>query len=153
MACLVKDQYSPYPCRRCLQSRERILPILHDSIISNLVYLKKHLTNCVQLEPFYQGVLDLVNHQIAQQEPELAKGFRYVERFLKLSFRCASGDMQTCSWEAVKFFAEWQLDRIGKRLPFFCQGALVGPGLQKIDFSFGLSTTMSGGLGDGDWND
>lgn len=95
----------------------------------------------------------MVNQKIAGQEPELAMGFRYVERFLILSFKCASGDMQTCSWEAVKFFVEWQLHRVGNRLPFFCQGVLVGPGLQRIEFVFGLPTTIGGGFGDRDWYD
>ncbi|KAL9052933.1 MAG: hypothetical protein Q9206_004122 [Seirophora lacunosa] len=99
------------------------------------------------------GVLDLVEQKIAQQEPELAMGFRYVERFLKLTFQCATGDLQTCSWEAIRFFAQWQLDRVERRFPFFCQGALLGPAMQRIDFRFGLPNTMTGGLGGQDWYD
>ncbi|KAL8920452.1 MAG: hypothetical protein Q9208_006201 [Pyrenodesmia sp. 3 TL-2023] len=69
----------------------------------------------------------MVNQKIAGQEPELAMGFRYVERFLILSFKCASGDMQTCSWEAVKFFVEWQLHRCSVYMLYFDQTFHIMP--------------------------
>ncbi|CAO1604766.1 MAG: hypothetical protein LQ349_003828 [Xanthoria aureola] len=89
------------------------------------------------LEPFYTGVLQHVNHQIATGAPENALGFRYVEGFLKLAFRCATEDTHTCSWEAVKFFVEWQVDRLSRGHLSFCQGVLKGPGNQLIEFTFG----------------
>ncbi|KAL8717241.1 MAG: hypothetical protein Q9225_005494 [Loekoesia sp. 1 TL-2023] len=95
------------------------------------------------LEPFFRGVLDLVNANIAHQNPEHEESFRYIERFLKLAFKCGTSDTPTCSWEAVKFFAEWQLDRLAKRLPSFCRGTLKGPGQQLIEFWFGASNTLN----------
>ncbi|KAL8668873.1 MAG: hypothetical protein Q9168_006518 [Polycauliona sp. 1 TL-2023] len=91
------------------------------------------------LEPFYTGVLDLVNHQIATGAPENTLGFRYVEGFLRLAFSCATEDTHTCSWEAVKFLVEWQMERLARGQVSFCQGSLLGPGNQLIQFTFGTA--------------
>lgn len=96
-----------------------------------------------QLEPFWRGVFELVNHQISTGAPENVLGFRYVEGFLKLAFRCATEDTHTCSWEAIKFFVEWQLNRLARGQLSFCQGALKGPGNQMIQFTFGTQNFNS----------
>ncbi|KAL8769547.1 MAG: hypothetical protein Q9209_004478 [Squamulea sp. 1 TL-2023] len=96
-----------------------------------------------QLETFYDGALRLINHQIAVGAPENILGFRYVEGFLKLAFKCATEDTHTCSWEAIKFFIEWQIDRLKRGQLSFCQGALKGPGNQLLQFTFGTPSVTS----------
>ncbi|KAL8776055.1 MAG: hypothetical protein Q9213_008400 [Squamulea squamosa] len=95
------------------------------------------------LEPFYAGALRLINHQIAVGAPENVLGFRYVEGFLKLTFKCATEDTHTCSWEAIKFFIEWQIDRLTRGQLSFCQGVLKGPGNQLLQFTFGIPSVNS----------
>ncbi|KAL8949788.1 MAG: hypothetical protein Q9222_004131 [Ikaeria aurantiellina] len=93
------------------------------------------------LQPFLIGVLDLVEYKLTHSEPELTLGFTYVERAIKLVFQCAQEDVQSCSWEAVKFFVEWQLNRLDRRLPSFCRGVLQGPGNQLIQVRLGTPNT------------
>lgn len=105
----------------------------------NTVYLIKSPN---QLQPFFQELLNYVDMQVVSQRPEPRGGFIYAERFLKLSIKCATSDTRTCSWEAIRFFAEWQLERLAERTPTFCRGALRGPGQQLLQIRFESPGTL-----------
>ncbi|KAL8626889.1 hypothetical protein Q9189_007416 [Teloschistes chrysophthalmus] len=95
-----------------------------------------------QLTRFFAGVLRLVNAKIAHREPENQLGFIFTEDALKLAFKCSQGDGRTCSWEAIKFFAKWQLAKIERGFPMFGVGIMEGPERWFIEYIFGETSSI-----------
>lgn len=114
-------------------------------IIIEMALLTPIRSAIVALEPFFRDLLTYVDTQLATHVPEPRGGFIYTERLLKLSFKCVTSDTRTCSWEAIRFFAEWQLERVAGRVPTFCRGALRGPGQQLLQVRFESPGTLGTG--------